>query len=108
VTSLASCQVSVLEQCLERNGVEAFEIECEAVLDEWGRANDKPEEMPDHTANRIEHITVKILLYTTPEYRETAKGCLTVYDEGCVVGQSLAGGIDYSPLAALEIVETLP
>jgi hypothetical protein len=31
-----------------------------------------------------------------------------VYDEGCVVGQSLAGGIDYSPLAALEIVETLP
>ena len=58
------------------------------------------------TATRIEHVTVEITLRTTPDYRDRVEQCLITYDKGCIVGQSLAGGIDYMPLAALEIVES--
>lgn len=105
--SLAACQASVLNQCLEKNGVTAYEIECEAVLDEYERADDVPEYMPAHTAVRIGHITVHMILTTTPEYADTADECLAVYDEGCIVGQSLAGGIDYTPLTALDVKESI-
>ncbi|WP_255152295.1 OsmC family protein [Halorarius halobius] len=105
VMSLAACQASVLNQCLERNGVEEYRIDCEAVLDEYDRDEDHPEEMPPHTALRVEHITVTMALTTTPEYADAADRCLTTYDEGCIVGQSLAGGIDYTPLTALDVVE---
>lgn len=101
--SLATCQASVLNQCLEKNGVEEYRIECEAALDEYERDDDHPEEMPRHTALRISHITVKMSLVTTPAYEEAADRCLTVYDDGCIVGQSLSGGIDYTPLTALEV-----
>jgi len=45
LTSLASCQVSVLQQCLEANGVAQYAIECGAELDEWG-TDDVPAELP--------------------------------------------------------------
>lgn len=104
VTSLAACQTSVLSQCLERNDVEEYEIECEAAVTDWEQG-DAPEEMPANTGLRIGHITVKMALRTTAEFEERADRCLTVYDEGCIVGQSLAGGIDYTPLTSLEVVE---
>lgn len=107
IMSLATCQASVLKQCLEKNGVEEYRIECDAVLDSYERDEEHPEQMPDHTALRIEHITVKMVLFTTPEYSDDANRCLTVYDDGCIVGQSIAGGIDYTPLTALEIQKTV-
>lgn len=105
--SLASCQVSVLKQCLERNDIEEYRIECDAILDGFDRAKDIPDYMPPHTAVRIGHITVEIVLWTTPEYEDAADECLTVYDDGCIVGQSIAGGIDYTPLTALEVSDTI-
>ncbi|MFC7157784.1 OsmC family protein [Halomarina halobia] len=106
VMSLASCQVSVLVQCLERNGVDTYRIECNAVVDEYYRDDDHPEEMPPHTALRLGHITVEMVLTTTAAYRDQADQCLITYDQGCIVGQSLSGGIDYTPLTALEIVDS--
>lgn len=105
--SLATCQVSVLNQCLEKNGVEDYRIECEATVDEYDRDEDNPAYMPRHTALRVGHITVKMSLLTTPEFEDDADHCLTVYDEGCIVGQSLQGGIDYTPLTALDVRESL-
>ena len=103
--SLATCQVSVLRQCLERNSVEEYQIDCEAILDEYDREEDLPDEMPRHTALRIGHITVEMALKTTPEYADSADQCLITYDDGCIVGQSISGGIDYTPLTSLEIVD---
>jgi len=105
IMSLATCQISVLQQCLENNGVEEYRIECEAELDGYTRDEDHPSEMPDHTALRLDHITVKMALVTTPAYEEDADRCLTVYDQGCIVGQSIAEAIDYTPLTALEIAD---
>lgn len=105
--SLATCQVSVLNQCLEKNGVEDYRIECEAIVDEQDRDENHPDHMPRHTAVRIGHITVKMSLVTTPAFEADADHCLTVYDEGCIVGQSLSGGVDYTPLTALEVRESL-
>jgi len=104
LTSLASCQVSVLQQCLEANGVAQYAIECGAELDEWG-TDDVPAELPANTAYRTEHITVRMDLRTTEAHRDEADRCLTTYDEGCIVGQSLAGGIDYTPVATLSVVD---
>ncbi|WP_049985674.1 OsmC family protein [Halobellus rufus] len=103
--SLASCQASVLNQCLEKKDVEIYRIVCEAVIDEYSRTDEMPEEMPSNTGLRIDHITVKMVLHTTPRYQEKAERCLSVYDEGCIVGKSLNGGIDYTPLVALEVTE---
>lgn len=103
--SLASCQASVLQQCLERNGVEEYRIECEAVLDEYDIDENPPDEMSAHTALRVGHITVTMALETTERFKDTANRCLTVYDDGCIVGQSLRGGIDYTPLTTLTVTD---
>jgi uncharacterized OsmC-like protein len=104
LTSLASCQVSVLQQCLEAHGVDRYAIECEAEVDEWATA-DVPDPMPANTAYRVDHVTVRMGLRTTEGHRDEADRCLGVYDDGCIVGQSLAGGIDYTPVAALSVVD---
>lgn len=100
LASLAICQVSVLQQCLQHNGVDPYRIDCEASIDGFERAPDLPAVMPEHTAGRVEHVTLTIELTVTPADRETADGCLASYDEGCIVGQSI--GIDYTPLTVLE------
>jgi uncharacterized OsmC-like protein len=105
--SLASCQAAVLTQCLEKNDVEQFRIECDAEIDEYGQVDDLPEEMPSNTATRIEHITITMNLETTPEFESVANRCLMAYDDGCIVGQSLRGGIDYTPLTTLTVSEPL-
>lgn len=105
IMSLASCQASVLRQCLERNGVEEYRIDCDAIIDDYDREADHPDEMPPHTALRIGHITITMNLTTTPEYSDTANRCLMTYDEGCIVGQSISGGIDYTPLTSLQVTD---
>lgn len=105
--SLSSCQTAVLMQCLEKNGVEEFRIECNAEIDGYEQAEDLPEVMPENTATRIDHVTVKMDLFTTPEYEEIANRCLMAYDDGCIVGQSLEGGIDYTSLTRLTIEDEL-
>lgn len=102
--SLASCQVSVLKQCLEANGVERYAIECEAEVDEWATV-DVPEAMPANTSYRVDHVTARMDQRTTEDHRDEADRCLGVYDEGCIVGQSLAGGLDYTPVTTLAVVD---
>lgn len=104
--SLASCQASVLRQCLESNGIEEYVINCDAIIDEYHREVDHPDEMPPHTALRIGHITVTMRLTTTPEYSDAADRCLMTYDKGCIVGQSIGGGVDYTPLTSLEVTDS--
>jgi uncharacterized OsmC-like protein len=101
LASLALCQVSVLQQCLQANGVDPYRIDCEATVDGFERAPDLPDVMPEHTAGRIEHVTVRLVLSVTDSDRDRADACLASYDDGCIVGQSI--GVDYTPLTALEV-----
>jgi uncharacterized OsmC-like protein len=105
--SLTSCQTAVLMQCLEKNEVEAFRIECNGEIDGYERAEDLPDVMPENTATRISHITVTMDLFTTPEFEEVANRCLMAYDDGCIVGQSLEGGIDYTSMTRLTVTDEL-
>lgn len=107
VMSLATCQVSVLQQCLKRNNVEEYRIECDAVLDGYDQDENHSDDMPKHTALRIGHITVKMVLTTIPKFSDSADRCLTVYDDGCIIGQSIGDAIDYTPLTALEVRDSL-
>jgi len=103
LASLAFCQTSVLQQTLEENGVERYEIDCEATLDEYGMRDDHPEELPHHTAGLVEHVAVAVDLTTTAEFQETAEACLARFDEGCIVGNSLAAGVEHTTETDLSV-----
>ena len=101
-SSLVACQLSVLAQCLEKSRIEEYEITADAEIDRRGR-DEVAEEMPAHTAKRIEHVAITIDLEVPAEYEDRAQRCLEVYDQGCIVGQSFRAGIDYTPTTELRL-----
>lgn len=96
LSSLAGCQVSVLDQCLKKSRVEDYHIECDATITHAGRG-EIPEEMPGNTASRVFSFDVDITLSVPVEFESRARRCAEVYDIGCIVGQSIREGIEYSP-----------
>lgn len=101
LASLAGCQVSVLDQCLKKSRVEEYRIECDATITGAGRG-EIPEEMPSNTASRISDFDVDITLTVPTEHESRARRCAEVYDVGCIVGQSIREGIEYSPTVTIE------
>ena len=102
VFALVSCQVSVLEQALYGAGVEEYEIEAVGAVDALDN-DDVPDEMPAHTAARLDHVDVDVALEVPKEYGEAARDCLDAYNAGCIVGQSLTDGIEYTSSKSLEV-----
>lgn len=94
--SLAACQAAVLSQCLSKARVEDFTITVEADIKRAG-SETVPEEMPSHTQKRVEEIDIDLTLKVPEEVESRASRCLEVYDQGCIVGQSLLAGIEYEP-----------
>lgn len=103
VFALVSCQVSVLEQALHGAGVREYEIEAVGAVDSLGD-DDVPEEMPAHTAARVDHLDVDVTLEVPKEYEDEAHDCLDAYNAGCIVGQSLTRGIEYTSSKEIEVV----
>lgn len=95
LSSLVGCQVSVLEQALHLAGVDEYEVDARGEIERFG-AGDVPEMMPEHTAARVEFIDVEVTLTVPPEDEDAAKDCLDSYNAGCIVGQSLTDGIEYT------------
>jgi len=102
--SLATCQVSILAQALERARVEEFDITCDYDIGNTER-EDVGEEMHDATGTRVRHINVDITLEVAEEDESRAQRCLDAYDVGCIVGQSFKAGIDYTPETELVVKE---
>lgn len=103
VFGLVACQVEVLDQALKKARIEDYHLEAAAEVDRVGE--DEPaEEMLAHHAGRVSHIEVDLTLEVPVEYENRAQRCLDVYDTGCVVGQSLREGVEYTPTATLEVV----
>ncbi len=102
LSSLVACQVAVLTQCLAKSRVEEFEIEATASVGRSGEG-DVPDEMPENTATRIEHVEVALDLTVPEEYESRADRCLEVYDRGCIVGQSFDAGVEYEPETSLSV-----
>lgn len=100
--SLASCQVSVLSQALERSRVEEFDITCDYEIDSIG-SEDVGDRMHDSKGVRVRHMQIDITLEVPEEYESRAQRCLDVYDVGCIVGQSLRAGVEYTPETELVI-----
>jgi len=98
--SLAACQMAVLASALKKARVDDYHITVEAASDRgWGEVAD---EMPEGTAQRIDHIDIDLTLEVPEEHEARAQRCLEVYDTGCIVGQSLKAGVDYTPRTTLE------
>lgn len=104
VASLGACQISVLEQCLEKARIEEFHVEADLYADQVDR-DEIPEEMPRNTAQRVKHIDVELRVEVPDEYRERAQRCVELYDAGCIVGQSFRAGIEYTPTVTLEATD---
>lgn len=92
--SLVSCQMVVLTACLQKARIEDFVIKADAAL--VFREDDHPEEMPEFTAQRVDDILIDLTLEVPEEHARRAERCLEVYDDGCLVGQSLKAGISYA------------
>lgn len=106
VFGLVSCQASVLKQCLEKSRISAYEIRASATIADM-RGAPSPSEMPDHTGNRIDQIEISMHLRVSDEDEARARRCLDIYDQGCIVGQSLRAGIEYSRETSLVAVDSL-
>jgi len=102
VFALVSCQVSVLEQALHKSGVEEYEIEAVGVVDSLGDG-EISDGMPAHTAARVDHVDVDVTLEVPEEYGDEARDCLDAYNTGCIVGQSLTDGIEYTSSKSLNV-----
>lgn len=102
ILALVSCQVSVLEQALHEAGVEEYDIEAVGAVDSLDN-DDVPDEMPAHTAARVDHIDVDLTLEVPEEYEGAAHACLDAYNAGCIVGQSLMDGIEYTSSKSVEV-----
>lgn len=102
LSSLVACQLSVLSQTLDKARIDEFRIEGSADKKEEIDA-DIPEDIPDKSF--IEHIDVDVTLEVPEKYEDRAKRCLEVYDQGCIVGQSIKAGIDYEPTTTLEVTD---
>lgn len=102
--SLASCQVSVLSQALERARVEEFDVTCDYEIDRTG-SEDVGEEMRKGTGVRVRHISIDISLEVPEEHEKRAQRCLDAYDSGCIVGQSFKVGVDYTPETELVLTD---
>lgn len=104
--SLIGCQISVLNQALHKARIEDFTIEAEAKISpDAMEADEVPDEMPPHTANRIQRIEIDLSIEVPEEFESRAQRCLDVYDQGCVVGQSFRAGIDYTTDTSLDVTE---
>ena len=101
-SSLVACQMSVLAQCFEKSRIEEYEIEADAAIDRRG-SDEVAEEMPAHTAKRIEHVQIDLSVEVPEEFEDRARRCLEVYDQGCIVGQSFRAGIEYTPETELTV-----
>lgn len=100
LSSLVACQISVLKQCLAKARVDEFQIKASA--DVADRVEfDLPEAMPQKS--NVGRIEVRLSLTVPAEYESRASRCLEVYDQGCVVGQSIAAGIEYEPATELVV-----
>jgi len=95
LASLVGCQVSVLEQTLHQAGIDEYNIHAYGQIEQTDQ-DDVPETVPNHTATRIDHIDVDVTLSVPDRYQTDAEECLNTYNAGCIVGQSLLNGIDYT------------
>jgi uncharacterized OsmC-like protein len=101
--SLVGCQISVLNQALKKARVDDFQITADAQIPPETTGTDNvPDEMPEHTGNRIKHVEIELTVEVAEEDVPRAERCLEVYDKGCIVGQSFRAGIEYTPHTAVE------
>ncbi len=101
LASLVGCQVSVLEQTLHQAGIDEYKIQAYGQIKQTNQ-DDVPDAVPDHTATRIDHIDVDLTLRVPDQYQTDAEECLNTYNAGCIVGQSLLNGIDYTSNKKIE------
>jgi uncharacterized OsmC-like protein len=94
VTSLSTCQMTVLSLCLEKARVDDYEMSVDVQSVEQLQGS-VAEEMPDGTRKRVERVDLELTLTVPEAHADRAGRCLEVYDTGCVVGQSIGDCVDY-------------
>lgn len=79
------CQVNSLEQMLHKARIERYEIEAECTGYTLTKGNVK----------RVQRLELTVTL-TVPEEQESGgRRCLDVYEQGCVVGETLKRGMAF-------------
>lgn len=86
LTAAMGCQVNTLEQMLHKARVERYEIEADCTGFTLTESNLK----------RIQKLALAIELRVPEEKESAASRCLDVYEQGCVVGETLKRGMEFT------------
>jgi uncharacterized OsmC-like protein len=85
ITAGMACQVNTLEQMLHKARVTDYEIEAECTGFTFTEDNLK----------RVQKLELAITLTVPEDAASQAQRCLDVYEEGCVVGETLKRAVDF-------------
>lgn len=85
IASGMACQVNTLEQMLHKARITDYEIEAECTGYTFTEDNLK----------RIQKLELAITLTISEDAESRAQRCLDVYEEGCVVGETLKRAVDF-------------
>lgn len=86
ITAAMGCQVNTLEQMLHKARVEQYEIEADCTGFTLTESNVK----------RIQKLELAIELRVPTEKESAGRRCLDVYEQGCVVGETLKRGMAFT------------
>lgn len=101
--SVASCQASVLKQCLEKSRIPDYDIHVS--FERHHRvADDAPDDVP-FGSTRVDDVTLDLTLSTAEKYERRASRCLDIAEDICIVGRSVEGGFDVVVDKHLELTD---
>lgn len=99
--SVASCQASVLKQCLEKSRIPDYDIHV-SFKRHHRVDDDAPDDVPFGSV-RVDDITLDLTLTTTTKYERQANRCLDLAEDICIVGRSVEAGFDVTVDKHLEL-----
>lgn len=91
LATVGGCQLETLKQCLEKGGVDEYNIEID-VRSEKGKVS-VDDDMPQTTDIRITDITTDITLEVPSEHEPRASRCIDIFEAHCPISQSVDAGV---------------
>lgn len=97
LSAAMGCQVNSLEQMLHKARITEYDIDAECTGFSVTKGNVK----------RIQKLTLEITLTVGEADESRAERCLDVYEQGCVVGETLKRGMEFEIEKRLETTDDL-
>lgn len=89
------CQVNSLEMLLRKSRIEEYHVD----------GHSTPYLFREDNIKRVQRLELEIELHVPEDVESRARRCLDIYEQGCLVGESIKRGIDVDVTKRLETYE---